>query len=418
MHRGVELLPGEGRWGGCRNLLRTVAGSCWAIHCGGCGWHRGRRRRRHCETGCIRQAADFQSAATSRRSSVPRPARRGPYAPAVLPCSALLASQIGGSYDGRRRSSGRGTRQPPDHLPLRNRAGGRSGGRGLCTSRVLCDPTFLAIAATVAGYAYRHAACLEQQRFLPESWRQSFRCRAGTSDGYTTVMLGLTVPVSIQTHLSWDYTTAHPRIQRLYDEARQLQWDEIKDIDWTCQSEAAESDPSAFGRAAFNESFLAAYGESMWRHFRRQQQSWMVSQFLHGEQAALVVSARLAEVLPDVALKGYAASQAAEEARHVAVFLRYANERLSERYAVSPSFELLLEQILRDSQWDVLALGMHVMVEALALAAFRLANSTFEDPLIRRITHLTARDEARHVSFGVLLLDGLYTRMSASERSE
>jgi hypothetical protein len=228
-------------------------------------------------------------------------------------------------------------------------------------------------------------------------------------------MLGLTVPVSIQTHLSWDYTTAHPRIQRLYDEARQLQWDEIKDIDWTCQSEAAESDPSAFGRAAFNESFLAAYGESMWRHFRRQQQSWMVSQFLHGEQAALVVSARLAEVLPDVALKGYAASQAAEEARHVAVFLRYANERLSERYAVSPSFELLLEQILRDSQWDVLALGMHVMVEALALAAFRLANSTFEDPLIRRITHLTARDEARHVSFGVLLLDGLYTRMSASE---
>jgi len=228
-------------------------------------------------------------------------------------------------------------------------------------------------------------------------------------------MHGLTVPASITTHLSWDYSTVYPRIQRLHHEARHLQWDEIGDIDWTCQIEAQQCDESAFGRAAFDGSSLAAYGEPMWRRFRHEQQSWMVSQFLHGEQGALVASARLAEVLPDIALKGYAASQAAEEARHVTVFARYADERLLDPYTVSPSFARLLEQILRDSQWDIVALGMHVMIEALALAAFRLANNTFEDPLIRRITHLTARDEARHVSFGVLLLDGFYSRMSAAE---
>jgi hypothetical protein len=198
-------------------------------------------------------------------------------------------------------------------------------------------------------------------------------------------------------------------------EARLSQWDESRDIDWAIHDREPLREQSAFVREAFDNSPLGRYGESLWRRFLQEQQSWMVSQFLHGEQSSLVVSARLIEVLPDVGAKRYAASQAAEEARHVAVFARYADEWLPNQYAVSPSFECLLEQILRSSQWDVLALGMQVMIEALALAAFRLANSTFEDPLIRRITQLVARDEARHVSFGVMLLDGLYTQMSASE---
>jgi P-aminobenzoate N-oxygenase AurF len=226
----------------------------------------------------------------------------------------------------------------------------------------------------------------------------------------------LTIPALVEARLSRDYATIHPRIQRLHGEARQLQWDESYDIDWTTQAVTAPPpEQSDYGRAAFDNSALARYGESMWRSFRHEQQAWMVSQFIHGEQSSLIVSARLTEVLPDVAAKGYAASQSAEEARHLAAFTRYARERRSTLYPASLSFECLLEQILRSGPWDFLALGMQIMIESLALAAFRLANSTFEDPLIRRITHLVARDEARHVSFGVLLLEGLYPRMSAAE---
>jgi hypothetical protein len=228
-------------------------------------------------------------------------------------------------------------------------------------------------------------------------------------------MTELSVPGGVPARLNWDYSVRDPRIQRLYAEARQLQWHEGRDIDWS-----AESNPPAvespFGRDAFDASPLARYGDAMWRRFRREQQAWMVGQFLHGEQSALVVTARLAVAVPDVSAKGYAASQAAEEARHLAAFARYTQERVTDPYPVCPAFERLLEQILADREWDILALGMQIMIESLALAAFRLASTTFEDPLIRRITHLAARDEARHVSFGVLLLDERYLAMSETER--
>jgi hypothetical protein len=112
-------------------------------------------------------------------------------------------------------------------------------------------------------------------------------------------------------------------------------------------------------------------------------------------------------VLPDVACKGYAATQAAEEARHGAVLLRYTHQRKLDPYPASRCFEQLLAQILSDRHWDIQALGMQIIVESLAWAAFRLAANTFEDPLIRRITELLARDEVRHISFGVLLLEGI-----------
>jgi hypothetical protein len=227
-------------------------------------------------------------------------------------------------------------------------------------------------------------------------------------------MSDLTIPLTLGARLSWDHKSTHPGIARLYSEAKQLQWDE-SDIEWGRHHPPVRVDQTSFGRDAFDASTLGRYGETLWRAFRTEQQAWMVSQFLHGEQSALVVSARLAEVLPDTDSKGYAASQAAEEARHVAVFGRYAAERLSHSYPVFPSFEGLVGQILSDSRWDILALGMHVMIESLALGAFRLASTTFDDPLIRHITHLTSRDEARHVSFGVLLLDDVYGRLSEAE---
>jgi hypothetical protein len=235
-------------------------------------------------------------------------------------------------------------------------------------------------------------------------------------DVYSSRMTRLSVPVSLGACLNWDYATSQPRIQRLYDEARQLQWDELRDIDWSLAASAdAPAHADGYGPAALAASALGRYGSEFWPRFRREQQAWMVSQFLHGEQSALVVSARLAEVLPDLAAKGYAASQAAEEARHVAAFARYVRARVPEVYEVSPSFERLLEQMLGDARWDVLVLGMQVMIEALALGAFRLAASTFDDPLLRRITELVARDEARHVSFGVLLLEDVNRQLGADE---
>ncbi len=233
-------------------------------------------------------------------------------------------------------------------------------------------------------------------------------------------MAGLILEGTFPTRLTADFQVRDPRLRTLYERAGAAQWSAVDDIDWTQEAEFGRPlpDDSAFSMAAFADSPLASRGRGMWDTFRWEVQSWMVSQFLHGEQGALVVAARLVETVPDLDSKLYAASQVVDEARHVDVFARYLREQIPEPYRLAAPLEALLSDILTDSRWDVTALGMQIMVEALALGSFRLADRTFHDPLIRQITRLVARDEARHVSFGVMSLEGLYQELTAPERAE
>ncbi|MYT29243.1 MULTISPECIES: ferritin-like domain-containing protein [unclassified Streptomyces] len=230
----------------------------------------------------------------------------------------------------------------------------------------------------------------------------------------------MTVGASVESVLTWDYRPADGRLATLYERAKAGQWNAATDVDWSLPvtfGRALNRD-SAAGWASFRASPLARRGPRAWDTFRWELQSWMVSQFLHGEQAALAVAGRLAGELPDLDGKFCAASQAADEARHVEVFARYLHEHVPEPYPVSPPLRSLLTDVLADGRWDVTALGMQIMVEALAMAAFRLGGETFHDPLIQQITRLVARDEARHVSFGVLSLEGLYAGLTTPERGE
>lgn len=233
-------------------------------------------------------------------------------------------------------------------------------------------------------------------------------------------MSGLTVPASVDAHLTWDYDPRLPNVRSLYERAKHAQWNAATDVDWSVDVAFGSPlpDDSSFAQSSFEASPLARYGRPMWDTFRWEFQSWMVSQFLHGEQGALLSAARLVEVVPEIDAKYCAASQVADEARHIEVFSQYLRAKVPVPYPVSPPLSALLSDALADRRWDVTALGMQIMVEALALAAFRLANTTFHDELIKQITQLVARDEARHVSFGVLSLDGLYGQMTAAERGE
>jgi hypothetical protein len=228
------------------------------------------------------------------------------------------------------------------------------------------------------------------------------------------------LPASGETLLTWDYGGHDDRLATLCAKAAAGQWSAAADVDWSVEVPfgAPLPDDSRYALASFEASPLARRGRRAWDDFRWEVQSWMVSQFLHGEQGALVVAGRLVAAMPDMDGKLCAASQAVDEARHVEVFARYLREHVEEPYPVSPALRELLEDVITDGRWDVTALGMQIMVEALAMAAFRLANTTFHDDLITHITRLVARDEARHVSFGVLSLDGLYDGMTTAERAD
>ena len=209
------------------------------------------------------------------------------------------------------------------------------------------------------------------------------------------------------------------RLAALNKKAKWQQWN-ASDLDWTIPSAFGSPLPedSPFALAAFQNSSLSRHGRGFWDVFRWEFQSWMITQFLSGEHAALLSANRLLEKTANEDAKACLTNQVADEARHVAVFTRYMNEKIPAPYPLSSSFVTILREALNDSRWDFTVLGMQIVVEGVALAAFRLGSKTFHDDLIRQICRLAAKDEARHVSFGLLSLDGFYKTLTRSELKE
>ncbi|MGN6695562.1 MAG: ferritin-like domain-containing protein, partial [Aquihabitans sp.] len=99
-------------------------------------------------------------------------------------------------------------------------------------------------------------------------------------------------------------------------------------------------------------------------------------------------------------------------------FAKYLDTKLSGHYTSNAHLRLLLDDIIHDSRWDMTSLGMQIMVEGLALAAFGLAMNTTPDPLLKQLLRYVMSDEARHVAFGVLTLKEFYGELTSAELLE
>jgi hypothetical protein len=219
------------------------------------------------------------------------------------------------------------------------------------------------------------------------------------------------MPTAFPTVFNWDYKIRHDELMRLYEKGKTLQWNAATDIDWSI-----DVDPERM-RIENTDALDAILqppqklDRQMRARLNHHMNAWMLSQFMHGEQGALLATSQIVNTVPWLEAKFYAANQVADEARHVEVYRRYLTEKLGMSYPVNSHLRTLLSQIISESRWDMIYLGMQIMVEGLALAAFGLMRFTQADePLIQEITHYVMRDEARHVAFGVLSLQDLYTK--------
>jgi 1,2-phenylacetyl-CoA epoxidase catalytic subunit len=144
---------------------------------------------------------------------------------------------------------------------------------------------------------------------------------------------------------------------------------------------------------------------------------YTLSQFMHGEQLALVTASQLVECTPDLEAKYYAATQVVDEARHVEVFSRYLREKLCmPTFPPAPLVRDILSELIKAPDWDVKYLGVQVLLEGLALASFHVLHDTCQEPVLREVLHYVMRDEARHVAFGNIALRGLYGDLTDAER--
>ena len=236
------------------------------------------------------------------------------------------------------------------------------------------------------------------------------------------------VRAEFDTAFTWDYERSRDGLNRLYEKAKRSQWNVSDDLDWSIdvdperairlQAEATGVPAGMPARSLLDVkgSPVASWDDDKWVEFAVQAQSASLSQFLHGEQGALLCTARLVEAVPWIDAKYYAATQVVDEARHVEVFAQYLDQKLDGiKYPCNTHLGLLLDDILEDSRWDMTYLGMQIMVEGLALAAFSFMQQTTEEPLLKKLLRYVMSDEARHVAFGVLSLQEVYQELSVAE---
>ncbi len=221
---------------------------------------------------------------------------------------------------------------------------------------------------------------------------------------------------------TWRYDKGErAALDKLYEKAKTSQWNGQTDLDWSIDVDPyavlAPADPAEVAYFADNpDSPLHKLNEDEWLEVGLESMNWSLSQFMHGEQGALLCTAKIVETVPWIDAKYYAATQVVDEARHVEVFAQYLDQKLGGiKYPVNTHLGALLDDILEDSRWDMTYLGMQIMVEGLALAAFGFMHQTTEEPLLKKLLRYVMSDEARHVAFGVLSLQEVYQELTVAE---
>jgi hypothetical protein len=226
----------------------------------------------------------------------------------------------------------------------------------------------------------------------------------------------LNVPQDVS--YDWEYGQTRKQLVRLYENAKRDQWDGATRLDWSI-----DVDPRS---PLVPDMGIGIYGTEMWQKLtpreieklRHEAITWQLCQFLHGEQGALLATAQIVDSVPWYEAKQYGATQVMDEARHVEVYRRFVSEKLEHEYPINPNLRLLLDQILTDSRWDIKFLGMQIIVEGLALAAFGTMRDTATNRLLRDLTAYVMEDESRHVAFGMLALREHYLALPEKDRLE
>ncbi len=227
-----------------------------------------------------------------------------------------------------------------------------------------------------------------------------------------------TVPQEYDVIFDWEFDEGRTQMMHLYQKGKDMQWDAVNRIDWSLELDAENP-------MQLPEEAMALHGTPIWNKMGkkdqidllRHSQAWNISQFLQGEQAALVCAAKIVGQVPDMDAKFYASTQTMDEARHIEAYQKLL-KKFEVSYPMTKPLQELVDQALRDPRWDITYLAMQVVIEGLALAAFATIRDVSQNPLAQMVNAYVMEDEARHVAFGRLTLRDYYPHLTQAERDE
>jgi len=230
------------------------------------------------------------------------------------------------------------------------------------------------------------------------------------------------MPAHHTAHFDWDYPADQPEMADLYRRAKLGQWNGDS-LPWHIDVDPLNPEVRLLPDNFMSYDDLATAGirldQKERRKFEYSMATWMLSQFLHGEQGALLAAAQVTEAVQFFDGKLYGATQVMDEGRHVEVFNRYLEEKMGRLYVINDNLFVIIDSLMTDGRWDMKFLGMQIMVEGLALGAFGVLYKMTKEPLLKQMLRMVIQDEARHVHYGVIALKEHFTHhISEKERRE
>jgi hypothetical protein len=222
------------------------------------------------------------------------------------------------------------------------------------------------------------------------------------------------VTYQLETLWDYDYEPTHQDLEMLYETAKKNQWNGSTAIDWS-RPVGAEGPVLNVALAFGGTNFFSRLTPDEQKEIEIRVSAWRLSQFLHGEQGALVVCGQLVNSIPELDAKLYASTQVVDEGRHVEVFERYV-KKLLKIYPVDPLLKSLIDEVLATNLWELKLLGMQMLIEGLAIAAFNLMRKQTGDPTLSQVLDYVLQDEGRHVNFGYFALRRSIPTMEAAKR--
>ena len=229
----------------------------------------------------------------------------------------------------------------------------------------------------------------------------------------------LDVDVPLDLHWTWEYGSEVEELRALYERGKKGQWNAEEDIDWSIPLAREEWFMIKEG-GALMPSVLAMMGadDSICRAAAWDEFSHLISQLLHGEQAALQLCGQLVNTCPTMDAKWYAGSQVIDEVRHVEVFSKFLHRKMGVIHPIDPTLKVLLDSLLAAPTWKTKVLGMQTLFEGMAVGIMDLVKRANTSPLIADIITRVHQDEARHAAFGILSMRRIVQESTPEEMHE
>lgn len=224
---------------------------------------------------------------------------------------------------------------------------------------------------------------------------------------------GASIPAHYQAYFTFDYQADNQKLKKLYSQAKADQWDGDTGLPWSTNVDIFDPRVKIINPDILPLQAVPSFGRLPEKQAKAQiahMAAWVLSQFLHGEQGALYAACQVTEAIHWMDGKLYGSTQVVDEGRHVEVFQRYLTEKLEKQYEINDNLYVLIDALMTDRRWDMKFLGMQIMIEGLALAAFGTLRQNTEEPLLRELLGKVITDEARHVHFGVVALEDYYKK--------